>query len=106
MAAAIEVDTLQGVLGSNVWFHLDLDNDVLYLREHDTRREPAFGEESPEGFTILYTDSGRVAGMTVVNYWHRFGRGDVTRSSIQSVKDQLSAWAQRHFPAPVKASDW
>ena len=94
MASAIEIDTLQGTLGDSIWFHLDLSTDVLYVRSQATRNEPAFGEETPEGFTLLRTDSGDFAGITVVNYWEHFGSGDLAHTSIHAVKKQVAAWAK------------
>ncbi len=99
MAIGVEVDTLQGILGGSMWFHLDLDNDVLYLRARATLGESVFGEETPEGFTALRSNSGALAGMTVVNYWQRFGNGDVGSASIQAIKDQVAAWSASHIPA-------
>lgn len=96
MAAAIEIDTLQGTLDDSVWFHLDLSNDVLYFRLQRTRHDPVFGEEAPEGFTLLRTDGGLAAGMTIVHYWKRFGSGDLSRASIHTIKERVSAWAQTH----------
>jgi hypothetical protein len=88
MASAIEIDTLRGVLGGSVWFHLDLTNDVLYLRNVTTRAERVFGEGTPSGFTLLRTDSGEIAGMTVINFWSRFGTGRLASASIRAVKQQ------------------
>jgi hypothetical protein len=99
MAAAIDIDTLQGTLGDSVWFHLDLSNDVLYLRNKAMRNHSVFGEETLEGFTLLHTDSGEVAGMTVVNYWNRFGSGELSTATIQTVKEQVSVWMASHFAA-------
>ena len=96
MAAVIEVDTLQGTAGGSIWFHLDLSNDVLYLRNQATRTDPAYGEETDEGFTILRTDNGDFAGMTIVNYWSRFGSGDVGNVSIRTVQERVAAWAKGH----------
>jgi hypothetical protein len=96
MAAAIEIDTLQGTLDDAVWFHLDLSNDVLYFRLQETRQEPVFGEETPEGITLLRTEEGHVAGMTIVHYWRRFGSGDLSSASIHAIKERVAAWAQDH----------
>jgi len=93
MAAAIVIDTLQGTLGESIWYHLDLSNDVLYLRQESSRNEPVFGEETSEGFTLLRTDNGDFAGMTVVNYWRRFGYCEVCTASIHTVKERVAAWA-------------
>jgi hypothetical protein len=96
MAGAVEVDTLQGSLGDSIWFHFDLDNDVLYLRDQATRNEPVFGEEDPDGFTVLRTDDGKFAGMTIVTYWERFGSGELGRASIHAVKERVAEWAKSH----------
>lgn len=97
MAAAIDIDALQGTLDNSVWFHMDLNRDVLYLRKQQTRSVPVFGEETAEGFTVLRTDNGTFAGMTIVNYWGRFGYGDLNHASIESVKERVADWAQRHL---------
>lgn len=96
MAGTIEIDTLQGFLGDSIWFHLDLDNDVLYLREQATRNMPVYGEEDSNGFTVLRTDDGKFAGMTIVTYWKRFGTGDLGRASIHTVKERVAEWARSH----------
>lgn len=74
-----------------MWFHIDLSNDVLYLRSQATSNQTAFGEETPEGFTVLRTDDGKFAGMTIVNYWERFGSGDLGDTRIQTVKERIAA---------------
>ena len=96
MAEAVEIDTLQGSLGDSIWFHFDLNNDVLYLRDQATRNERVFGEENPEGFTVLRTDDGKLAGMTVVNYWGRFGSGNLGSARIHTVKERVAEWAKSH----------
>jgi hypothetical protein len=100
MAASVEIDTLQGTLDESVWFHLDLTNDVLYLRNEATRGSQVFGEETPDGFTVLRTDNGSLAGMTIVNYWRRFGSGELSSASIRKVRDRVAGWAQKHFVWP------
>lgn len=99
MAATVEVDTLQGVLDGNIWFHLDLSNDVLYLRDQATRNVALIGEESPEGYTVLRTQDGHLAGMTIVNYWRRFGSTAIDFATIQAVKERVSAMADSYFTA-------
>src|ERR1041385_1089768 len=97
MAAAVEIDTLQGVLDDRVWFHLDLTNDVLYLRSQTTRNARVFGEDTPEGFTVPRTNNGEFTGMTVVNYWRQFGSDNLDAATFQTVKERVSAWAESHF---------
>src|ERR1051325_4602226 len=94
MAETVELDMLQGVLSGRTWFHLDLENDVLYLCNEVFRNERVFGEESPEGFTILRTDSGELAGITAVSFWKQFGAGWLKQASIEAVKESVAAWAK------------
>jgi hypothetical protein len=67
--------TLEGVVGV-LWFHYDVDGDVLYLRLQSRREAEAVGEETPDGFILLRDMStNKPVGMTVVNWWKRFGKG-------------------------------
>lgn len=73
----LTTNTIEGTVGNAVWFHFDLDNDVLYLRLNSLLDEEVFGEETPDGFLLLRTNEGAIAGMTIVNYWQRFGQGEL-----------------------------
>jgi hypothetical protein len=69
-------ETLEGIINHTLWFHYDVDGDVLYLRLASERNMPALGEETPEGFVLLRReDDDRPVGLTVVNWWKRFGKG-------------------------------
>ena len=97
MTATVELDTVHGTLDSLVWFHLDLSNDVLYLRDSRSRNERVFGEETPEGFTLLRKEDGKVAGVTVVCFWEQYGHGDIKRATLDSLRDEVARWAGDHF---------
>lgn len=87
-------ESLEGSLGS-LWFHYDLRNDVLYLRTLTRRDEDAHGEESDEGFILLRSmDDDAVVGVTVVNWWKRFGRGDLP-DSMNQILARIEPWADR-----------
>ncbi len=87
-------ESLEGSLGP-LWFHYDLRNDVLYLRRIDRREDEAYGEETPDGIILLraITDETPV-GVTVVNWWKRFGQGGLP-DSMSEVIARIEPWAQR-----------
>ena len=88
------MDTVEGTIDDVVRYHYDLDNDVLYLRLASKRGVGAFGEETPEGFILLRDSDGTVVGMTVVDYWKRFGVGAVRDVPLRSLQDSISARAK------------
>lgn len=75
---------------------MDLTNDVLYIRVDPRRGEPAFGEETPERFSILRTDDDQFAGLTVVNYWRRFGKGDIRDATLATLKTRIAECTRSH----------
>jgi len=78
--------TIEGVSG--VWdYHYDVTGDVLYVALASKVAEPAFGEETDEGYILFrsMTDD-TVVGMTVVHFLRRFGlgaRGDLMRADVE-----------------------
>ncbi len=87
------MDTIEGV-DNSVWYHYDLSNDVLYLRLASKRNQEAFGEETPDGFILLRADDGAVVGMTVVDYWKRFGSGALRETPLRSLEASITARVQ------------
>jgi hypothetical protein len=89
----VTVDTIEGIIDQFLWFHYDLTADVLYLRLKSARESEAVGEEMPDG-TILLTDAetDRPIGLTVVNWWKRFGRGAVP-DSLSEIQASIAPWA-------------
>jgi len=88
-------DSVEGVVDGTVWFHYDLTNDVLYARLAAHRESPSVGEETPDGL-ILLKDPGtdKPIGMTIVNWWKRFGEGELP-DSITELQQRIAPWARR-----------
>lgn len=87
-------ETIEGSAGP-VWFHYDLKGDVLYLRLLTARETPAYGEEDDQGFIVLRDQtSDRIVGMTIVNWWKRFGPGALP-DSVSEIAARIDPWAQR-----------
>lgn len=88
-------DTVEGVINGTLWFHYDLSNDVLYLRLCGKRETTAVGEETSEGFILLHdADSNEPIGLTVVNWWKRFGQGK-RPDSIVKLQQYIEPWAEK-----------
>lgn len=86
--------TIEGTIGSALWFHFDLGNDVLYLRLNSLLDTEVFGEETPEGFILLRTDEDQIAGMTIVNYWQRFGAGELQNLPLSRLQTFITKQAR------------
>lgn len=95
---AITTDTVQGTIGKGtgeLWFHYDIAGDVLYLRLAAERQTQTVAEESPEGFLVLRRlEDDRPVGMTVVNWWKRFGAG-ARPDSLRELELSIEPWASR-----------
>src|SRR5258708_6280567 len=94
--AEFAVETIQGRLPGGALFHLDTDNDVLYLWKDDSSRCNSYGEETPEGFTAFRTDMGDLVGVTVMNYWRDFGNGSLESAPLIMIKKALVDWTAAH----------
>ncbi len=87
------MDTIEGV-DNSIWYHYDLSNDVLYLRLDSKRNQEAYGEETSDGFILLRAADGAVVGMTVVDYWMRFGNGALRETPLRSLEASITARVQ------------
>ncbi len=77
----VVTDTVEGLIDGRLWFHYDVGNDVLCLRVNEHRRTPTTGEMTDDEFLLLRReDTGEVVGVTIVNWWGRFGQGDLPDS--------------------------
>jgi uncharacterized protein YuzE len=86
------LDTIEGSILGDLWFHYDVGNDVLYIRLESKRRASTVGEETDDGLVLLREKkSGKTVGITVVNWWKRFGKGSLpdSLSEIQKKIKQL-----------------
>lgn len=92
---AVITDAIEGVIEGTVWFHYDLAGNVLYLRLPDERQMQALGEESDDGVIVLHAqDDGRIVGLTVVNWWQRFGQGN-RPDSLTELASRIAPWRKR-----------
>ncbi len=91
----IVTDTLEGSIDDVLWYHYDLVNDVLYIRMAAERDVETVSEETPDGLLLLrrIADDAPV-GVTVVNWWKRFGSG-ARPDSIQALARSIEPWARR-----------
>lgn len=91
----VKVDAIEAVVDARVWCHYDLVNDVLYLQLLKDREAATYSEETADGFLLVRRDDNDdVAGLTVVNWWRRFGSGDVP-DSIRQLEQAIEPWARK-----------
>lgn len=89
----VALDTIEGTINADVWFHYSVSDDVLYLRLQSARDADALGEETDDGFILLRdAESDVPVGLTVVKWWKRFGRGDFP-DSLLAIEKQIAPWA-------------
>jgi len=88
------IDTIEGTL-RDLWFHYDVGNDVLYIRLESKRKTRALGEETDDGFILLRDKkTDEPVGITVVNWWQRFGKGSLP-DSISEIQKQIKPWGKK-----------
>ncbi|MFH1417157.1 MAG: DUF2283 domain-containing protein [Planctomycetota bacterium] len=91
----VVTDTLEGTADAALWYHYDIANDVLYLRLSNERQTATLSEETHDGFLLLRRESdGQPVGLTVVNWWKRFGQGDLP-DSIKELERCIEPWAKK-----------
>lgn len=91
----VTTDSLEGTINQSLWFHYDMAADVLYLRLVDARDNATVGEETAEGLILLRRESDDFpVGLTVVNWWKRFGEGELP-DSIRKLESHIAPWAGR-----------
>lgn len=89
------IETLEGTVGGALWYHYDASGDVLYLRLGAHRDTTAVGEETDDGFILLRDAAGgQVIGLTVVNWWKRFGQGALP-DSLREIHARIEPWGQK-----------
>ena len=86
-------------MDAGVWFHYDVDDDVLYLRLVKERETPSLGEETEDGLTVLRAEEDdRMVGLTVVNWWRRFGTGELP-DSLARFSSAVESWSRPRLAA-------
>jgi hypothetical protein len=88
----VAIETLEGVIDEALWFHYDAASDVLYLRLLSERNSATVGEETDEGLIFLRAEAtDRPVGLTIVNWWKRFGEGALP-DSISQIQRRIEPW--------------
>ncbi len=91
----VVTESIEGVVDNVLWYHYDIPNDVLYLRLLAHRQSPSVSEETPDGLLLLqHADTGQPIGLTLVNWWKRFGSGALP-DSIKQLEKRIEPWASR-----------
>jgi hypothetical protein len=91
----VSLDTLEGIVNGNLWYHYDVNADVLYLRLDSERDTSALGEETDDGFILLRAEkTDRPIGLTIVNWWKRFGQGSFP-DSITEIQQRIEPLAHK-----------
>ncbi|HWL92073.1 MAG TPA: DUF2283 domain-containing protein [Phycisphaerae bacterium] len=87
--------TLEAIIKGSLWFHYDAGGDVLYLRLASKRDVDTFGEETEDGFILLRdAQTDQVVGITIVNWWKRFGQGELP-DSLSELERKIEPWAEK-----------
>jgi hypothetical protein len=91
----VTTDTLEGNVNGSLWYHYDLANDVLYLRNSDEVDVDTYAEETLDGFRFLSrTDTDTAVELTVVPWWKRFGHG-ASPDSLHELESPIESWGGR-----------
>jgi hypothetical protein len=86
-------DTIEGTINGTVSYHYDVFADVLYLKLVTEMETPSIGEEDDSGDVELHDQkTGRLIGLTVINWWKRFGNGSLP-DSIAELAKRIEPWA-------------
>jgi hypothetical protein len=89
------IETLEGIVGASLRYHYDVADDVLYLRLATHLGADALGEETDDGMILLRDPkTDQTIGLTVVNWWKRFGQGDLP-DSINEIQGRIESLAGR-----------
>ena len=89
------IETLEGLVGSALRYHYDVTDDVLYLRLASYDTADALGEETDDGLILLRdAQTDAPVGLTVVNWWKRFGQGELP-DSIREIQRTIESLATR-----------
>ena len=92
----VVTDTIEGIVDGTLWFHVDLANDVLYLRLAHLREEPTTAEETADGSLLLRSEcDDRIVGLTIVDWWKRFGADDPTAVPLAELERRIAESARR-----------
>lgn len=91
----VAIETLEALIDDKLWFHYDACADVLYVRIASKRDIETVGEETDDGFVLLREiATDRAVGITIVNWWKRFGKGRLP-DSLSEIQHYIEPWARK-----------
>jgi hypothetical protein len=89
----VALDTIEGTINGAIWFHYSISDDVLYLRLRSAMNSEAIGEETDDGLVLLRdSNSDAPIGLTIINWWKRFGTGSLP-DSLGAIEKKIEPWA-------------
>jgi hypothetical protein len=90
-----KIDAIEGTVDDRHWYHYDLGSDVLYLRLAKDHDAPTYAEETDDGLLLLRrADNDAAVGLTIVNWWKRFGSGALP-DSLDELAQRIEPWARK-----------
>jgi len=91
----VKTDTIEGTVDQSMTYHYDMVNDVLYLRLLSEQEAETVSEETPDGFLLLRrVDDDAPVGLTIVNWWKRFGTGPLP-DSLSQLESAIEPWTKQ-----------
>ena len=91
----VTTDTIEGIIDGTTHFHYDVTADVLYLRLLSSEGNHTIGDLNDDGDIVLLDQSTHApVGLTIINWWKRFGEGDLP-DSIELLQRQIEPLAAK-----------
>jgi hypothetical protein len=84
------IDTLEGTVGPDVWFHLDLTGDVLHLALIGTGEIPSRNVETSEGWREIRTQEGDELVGVILDGWGK-RHGGLAPDNVLKQGERLEA---------------
>lgn len=91
----VVTDALDGIINSQLHFHYDVGNDVLYLRRIDRKERECFGEETSDGILFRDSETDEPVGWTAFNWWKLLDGGPLP-DSLSMLTRHIETWTRSH----------
>jgi hypothetical protein len=86
---------LEGLIDSQLHFHYDIGNDVLYIRRVDRKGRESFGEDTADAILFRDAETDEPVGWTAVNWW-KLSFGVPLPDSLAELTNHIGTWAHKH----------
>ena len=91
----VATDSIEGTIDQLLWFHYDIENDVLYLRKTDSRETATYADEQSDGtLLLLRQDDDQPVGITITNWWKNYGHGQLP-DSLKDIEHTIEPFAKK-----------